>query len=223
MGKRSLVADAVEEYVSGLTPGIGVDAVVARLREETARLPQAGMQIGPDQAMFMAMLVRLSGTRRALEIGTFTGYSALAVASALPPEGWLLCCDTSEEWTSIARRYWKQAGVAGKIELRLGPARETLEVMLKQGAADSFDFVFIDADKPSYDAYYELCLRLVRTGGLILLDNMLWQGKVADPGNHEEQTEAIRALNEKISGDKRVEATLLTIGDGIMMARKGNY
>lgn len=220
MGKRSLVADVVEEYVSRLTPGIGVDAVVEKLREETAQLLQAGMQIGPDQAAFMAMLIRLTGTRRALEIGTFTGYSALAVACALPLEGRLLCCDTSEEWTSIARRYWKQAGVEGKIELRLGPAKETLEGMLKQGAADSFDFAFIDADKPRYDAYYELCLRFVRAGGLILLDNMLWQGKVADSAEMEESTVAIRALNEKVSGDKRVEATLLTIGDGIMMARK---
>ncbi len=153
-----------------------------RLREETARLPQANMQIGPDQAAFMGMLVRVSGTRRAIEIGTFTGYSALAVASALPEGGELICCDSSEEWTTMARRYWKEAGVDGKIELRLGAALETVTALLNEGDSESFDFAFIDADKPNYDAYYELCLQLVRPGGLILLDNMLWHGTVADPG-----------------------------------------
>lgn len=220
MGKRSLVPDAVEKYVSETLSGMPADAVVEKLREETARLPQAVMQIGPDQAVFMAMLVRLTGTRHALEIGTFTGYSALAVASVLPPEGRLICCDVSEEWTSIGRRYWKQAGVEKKIELRLGPAQETLEGLLKQYGAGFFDFAFIDADKPAYDAYYELCLQLVRVGGLILLDNMLWHGAVTDPANHEEQTIAVRALNEKIRRDNRVDAVLLTIGDGVMMARK---
>ena len=217
MGKRSLVSGAVEEYVSELMSRDG-DAA-RRLRVETAGLPDGGMQIGPDQAAFMAMLVRVSGARRALEIGTFTGYSALAVASALPENGQLLCCDMSEEWTGIARRYWKEAGVGGKIELRLGPALKTLETLQREGAAGKFHFAFIDADKPNYDAYYEFCLQLVRPGGLILLDNMLWHGKVADPAMDDDQTKAFRALNEKILGDGRVDASLLTIGDGVMMAR----
>ncbi len=218
MGKRSQMPDAVEDYVFELM--CGEIPAAEGLRKETARLPQAGMQIGPDQAAFMAMLVRVSGTRRALEIGTFTGYSALAVASALPEDGRLLCCDVSEEWTSIARRYWKQAGVEGKIQLRLGPAIETLQTLLNEGAAETFDFAFIDADKPNYDAYYELCLPLIRPGGLILLDNMLWHGKVADPAVRDEETAVFRALNKKICNDNRVEAGMLTIGDGVMLARK---
>ncbi len=218
MDKRSLVPDSVEDYVFQLMAG--ESPVERRLREETARLPQANMQIGPDQAAFMAMLVRVSGTRRAIEIGTFTGYSALAVASALPAGGQLICCDASEEWTDIARRYWKEAGVDGKIDLRLGAALETVAGLLDQGNGDSFDFAFIDADKPNYDAYYEQCLRLVRPGGLILLDNMLWHGTVADANTTDEQAVAFRALNKKIREDARVDACLLTIGDGVMMARK---
>jgi predicted O-methyltransferase YrrM len=218
MGKRSLVPDAVEHYVCEVISQ--ESAVQRRLREETSRLPQANMQIGPDQAAFMAMLVRISGTRRALEIGTFTGYSALAVASALPEGGELVCCDVSEEWTNIARRYWKEAGVEEKILLRLGTAVKTLENLLQECAAESFDFAFIDADKPSYDAYYEVCQKLVRPGGLILLDNTLWSGKVADPKIRDDETVALRAVNEKIREDDRVEACLLTIGDGVMLARK---
>lgn len=218
MGKRSLVPDAVEDYVCELMAP--TSPVERRLRKETAALPQAEMQIGPDQAAFMSMLVRATGTRRALEIGTFTGYSAQAVASALPQDGQLICCDASEEWTNIARRYWKEAGVDGKIQLRLGAALETLAGLLKESAAGSFDFAFIDADKLNYDAYYELCLQLVRPGGLILLDNALQSGKVADSRNKEKQTEVIRALNEKIRKDDRVEACMLTVGDGVMMARK---
>jgi O-methyltransferase len=218
MGKRSLVPDAVEQYV--FEKMAGRRDVEQRLREETAQLPHGGMQIGPDQAAFMAMLVRVSGVRRALEIGTFTGYSAMAVAAALPEDGQLICCDASEEWTGIARRYWKEAGLENKIQLRLGPALETLEALKKEHAAGAFDFAFIDADKPNYDAYYEFCLQLVRPGGLILLDNVLWQGKVADPKTTDEQARAMRTLNEKILNDERVEACMLTIGDGIMMVRK---
>jgi predicted O-methyltransferase YrrM len=218
MGKRSLIPDEVEGYVFGLVPGNR--PLEARLREETARLPQASMQIGPDQAAFMSMLVRIVGARRALEIGTFTGYSALAVASALPDDGELICCDVSEEWTGIARRYWREAGLDRKIHLRLAPALETLDTLPKQGAAGSFDFAFIDADKTGYDAYYERCLKLVRSGGLILLDNMLRDGKVADPSAVDEDTKAIRALNEKIHSDDRVEAVLLTVGDGVTLVRK---
>lgn len=217
MQKRSLVPDYVEQYVFGL-PFRDGDAAL-RLRAETAGLPDAGMQIGPDQAAFMAVLVQVSGTRRALEIGTFTGYSALAVASALPPDGQLICCDVNEKWTNIARRYWKEAGVDGKIQLRLAPALETLDSLLRESGAGSFDFAFIDADKPNYDAYYERCLKLVRPGGLILLDNVLWHGKVPDAAIHDEQTQAFRVLNKKILSDNRVNACLLTIGDGVIMAR----
>lgn len=220
MGKRSLAPDAVEHYVCEAISR--ETAVQRRLREETARLPQANMQIGPDQAAFMGMLVHISRSQRALEIGTFTGYSALAVASALPEGGELVCCDSSEEWTNIARRYWKDAGLEEKIQLRLGAALQTLQNLLEDDAAGSFDFAFIDADKLNYDAYYELCQQLVRPGGLILLDNMVWHGKVVDPEINDEETVALRALNEKIRDDNRVEACLLTIGDGIMLARKRN-
>ena len=218
MAKRTLLPDAIENYVCDLMSP--ETSTARRLREETAALPNASMQIGPDQAAFMAMLVRISNTRRALEIGTFTGYSALAVALALPEDGRMVCCDVSEEWTSIARRYWQQAGVAEKIELRLGPALETLSALLAVDEAQSFDFAFIDADKLNYDAYYEACLQLVRPGGLIALDNMLWKGDAADPATTDLEARAIHALNRKIHDDGRVDACLLTIGDGVMLARK---
>jgi predicted O-methyltransferase YrrM len=218
MSKRSLLPDAVERYVSEAitreTP------LQKRLRAETAALPRAVMQIGPDQGAFLAMLIHLTGARRALEIGTFTGYSSLAVATALPADGKLIACDVSEEWTRIARRYWQEAGLAGKIELRLGPAAETLAALTIESGAGSFDFAFIDADKTSYDAYYEACLWLVRPGGLIVLDNMLWDGTVADPAVQDAETKALRTLNLKIRDDSRVEACLLTVGDGVMLARK---
>jgi predicted O-methyltransferase YrrM len=192
----------------------------AALREATRSHPHAGMQIGADQGQFMALLVKLIGARRTIEIGTFTGYSALAVASALPADGKLICCDVSEEWTSVARRYWQEAGVAGRIELRLAPATDTLAALLKQGGAETFDFAFIDADKANYDAYYEACLKLLRRGGAIALDNTLWSGKVADPDVHDEDTDALRAINAKIRDDGRVDACLLTVGDGVMLVRK---
>ena len=218
MGKRSLLPDAVEEYVCEQMSR--ETSVARRLREETAPLPNSSMQIGPDQGALMAMLVRLTGGRRALEIGTFTGYSALAVASALPDDGELVCCDISEEWTAIGRRYWNQAGLAKKVQLRLGPALDTLAALLEESGPGSFDFAFIDADKLNYDAYYEACLGLVRGGGLILLDNMLWRGQVADPEMKDPETEALRRLNKKIYEDDRVEPSLLTVGDGVMLARK---
>ncbi len=219
MARRSLFPEAVESYVSGLTRE---SAVATRLRSETARLvpDQIGMQIGPDQAALFALLVKLTGVRRALEIGTFTGMSALAVAAALPAEGRLLCCDVSEEWTNVARRYWQEAGLTERIELRLGPAAETLSALLREGGRGGFDFAFIDADKPGYDRYYELCLELLRPGGLIALDNMLWAGAVAEASKHDADTDALRALNGKIAADPRVESCLLTVGDGVMLARK---
>ncbi len=218
MPNRSLLPEPIERYVNGFitreTP------LQRRLRDETAALPRGRMQIGADQGALLALLVRLTGARRALEVGTFTGYSALAVAAALPPDGRLITCDVSEEWTAVARRYWQEAGLAGRIDLRLGPAVQTLAGLLREGGAGSFDFAFIDADKESYDAYYEACLRLVRPGGLLAIDNVLWSGAVADPSQADPETEAIRALNEKVRDDPRVEACLLTVGDGVMLARK---
>ena len=177
------------------------------------------MQIGADQGALLALLVRLIEARRALEIGTFTGYSALAVAAALPADGKLIACDVHEEWAAIARRYWAEAGLGGRIELRLGDARFTLAALLHVLGEASFDFAFIDADKPSYDAYYEACLRLVRPGGVIAIDNVLWHGAVADPANREADTLALRALNLKIRDDPRVDACLLSVGDGVMLVR----
>ena len=215
---RSLLPEAVERYVGFLiakeTP------LQRRLRAETAKLPMAGMQIGADQGALLMLLVRLIGAKRTLEIGTFTGYSALAVASALPGDGRLIACDVSEEWTQVARRYWREAGLANRIELRLGPAAETLTRLLREGAAETIDFAFIDADKTGYDMYYELCLRLVRPGGLIAIDNVLWSGAVADTQKRDADTEALRALNLKIRDDARVDAALLTVGDGLMLARR---
>jgi predicted O-methyltransferase YrrM len=218
MLKRSLVPEAVERYVSEVITR--ETALQRRLRAETAALPHGRMQIGPDEGALLALLVRLTGARKALEVGTFTGYSALTVAAALPEGGKLITCDLSEEWTHIARRYWDEAGLSGRIELRLGPAAETLAALERAGAAGSFDFAFIDADKPSYDSYYEVCLRLVRAGGLIAIDNALWDGTVADPTVTDPETVAIRALNAKVRDDARVEACLLTVGDGVMLARK---
>ncbi len=215
---RSLVPDAVERYVA--LEIAQETSVQRRLRAETTTMPHGGMQIGADQGALLAMLARLVDARRAIEIGTFTGYSALAVAAALPPGGKLICCDVSEEWTSVARRYWQEAGVADRIELRLAPALETLAALLRQGGAETFDLAFIDADKTNYDAYYEACLKLIRRGGAIALDNMLWSGKVADPSVHDDDTDALRALNAKIRDDRRVDACLLTVGDGVMLARK---
>ena len=213
-----LVSDPIEQYVERF--GSRETPPRRRLRAETAKLPQAGMQIGADQGALMALLIRLTGARRALEVGTFTGYSAMAVAEALPPDGRLVTCDISEEWTAIARRYWREAELDGTIELRLGDARATLAALRREAGEGSFDFAFIDADKSGYDHYYEACLHLVRPGGLMLIDNMLWSGKVADPEVQDPDTVAIRALNAKIATDPRVEACLLTVGDGVMMARK---
>ncbi len=193
--------------------------VMRRLREETRGLPASNMQIGPEQGQFMALLVELIGAGNALEIGTFTGYSALAVASALPEHGRLVACDVSEEWTTIARRYWEEAGVAHKIELRLAPAAETLDALLAEGAEGRFDFAFIDADKEGYDGYYEQALKLVRTGGLIAIDNTLWEGKVVDASVTDEATEAIRCLNAKLAGDARISLSMVPIGDGLSLAR----
>jgi predicted O-methyltransferase YrrM len=191
-----------------------------RLREETARLPQAGMQISAHQGQQMALLARAIGARRAVEVGTFTGYSALCVAEALPPDGKLWCCDVSDEWTRIGRPYWKEAGVEGKIELTIGPALKTLDRLLAQGLAGQLDMAFIDANKSDYDAYYERCLKLLRHSGLILIDNVLWGGSVIDRNDSSEDTKAIRALNAKLKNDERVDLTLFAVGDGMTCALK---
>jgi predicted O-methyltransferase YrrM len=217
MSMRWTSSAAVAEYVGQHSRET---ALQVRLREETARLPQGQMQIGPDQAAFFALLVRALGVHRALEIGTFTGYSSLAVASALPADGRLVCCDISAEWTAVAGRYWREAGVDARIDLHLGPAAETLETLLAAGNAGSFDFAFIDADKTGYDGYYEACLQLLRPGGVLALDNMLWGGAVADPAQSDPDTVALRALNAKVYADTRVEAALLTVGDGVLLVRK---
>jgi caffeoyl-CoA O-methyltransferase len=217
MSGRYVMSDRIEDYVAAHARE---NEAAQRLRAETAKLPQAGMQIGSDQAAFLALLVRSSGEKRCIEIGTFTGYSALAIAAALPKDGRLVCCDISEEWTSIARRHWSAAGVAGRIDLRVAPALDTLKDLLARGEAGNFDFAFIDADKSGYDAYYEACLKLLKPGGLIALDNMLWSGRVVNPDHHDTDTDAIRTLNTKVSNDARVESVLLTIGDGVMLARK---
>jgi caffeoyl-CoA O-methyltransferase len=189
------------------------------LRAATAGHPHAGMQISPDQGQFMALLIKLLGARRAIEIGVFTGYSALSVALALPEDGRLLACDISDEYTRVGRPYWQQAGVAHKIDLRLAPALETLDAQLAAGAAGSYDFAFIDADKTGYDAYYERCLQLLRPGGLIAVDNTLWSGSVARPAK-DADTAALQQLNTKLHGDQRIDLSLLALGDGLTLARK---
>jgi predicted O-methyltransferase YrrM len=215
---RSLLPGKIERYV---TQDISRDtAIQKRLREETSGMPDGGMQIGADQGALLALLVRSIGAKMALEIGTFTGYSALAVALALPSDGKLVCCDISEEWTAIARRYWREAGVAERVDLRLAPALDTLAALKREQGADSFDFAFIDADKSAYDAYYEACLELVRHGGLVALDNMLWSGQVANARPRDASTKALRALNAKIRDDERVDCCLLTVDDGVMLVRK---
>jgi predicted O-methyltransferase YrrM len=191
----------------------------AGLREATRSHPAAGMQIGPEQGQFLALLVKLIGARRAIEIGVFTGYSALAVALALPDDGRLLACDISDEYTRVGRPFWEAAGVAGKIDLKLGPALATLDARIAGGEAGQYDFAFIDADKSGYDAYYERCLVLLRTGGLIAIDNVLWGGSVARPAK-DADTAALQALNDKIHADQRVDIAMLPIGDGVTLARK---
>jgi predicted O-methyltransferase YrrM len=218
MAHRSFLPETVDRYLG--TVVVHESPLQKRLRAETSKLPEAGMQIGADQGVLLAFLARLVGARRAIEVGTFTGYSALSVASALPPDGRLVCCDVSEQWTSIARRYWAEAGVADRIDLRLAPARETLAQLLKRDGPGSYDFAFIDADKTGYDAYYEACLELLRTGGLIAIDNVLWSGTVADPSDTRSDTVALRAITAKIRDDPRVDACLVSVGDGVMLARK---
>lgn len=200
--------------------GMREDADLAALREETATHPSATMQIAPEEGQLMALLVRLLGARKTLEVGVFTGYSAMVVAKAMGPRGRVIALDISEEFTKIARLHWARAGVAERIDLRVRPAIESLEALVSAGESNTFDFAFIDADKSSYDAYYEYALKLVRPGGLIAIDNVLWDGKVADSADQSANTVAIRAINRKIHGDKRVEVSIVPVGDGLTLALK---
>jgi len=220
MSNRTLgLDDALRRYL--LDVSLREHPEQAALRAATLAHPHAGMQICSEQGQLMALLVRLIGARRALEVGVFTGYSALAVALALPADGHLLACDINDAYTRVGVPHWQRAGVAQRIELVLAPARETLAARLAQGAADSYDFAFIDADKTHYDAYYELCLRLVRPGGLIAIDNTLWDGRVARPAAADDHaTLALQALNRKLHADARIDLSLLPIGDGLTLARR---
>ena len=217
LGRLGL-SEALYDYI--LSVSLREADVLRRLREETARMPLAIMQIAPEQGQFMALIVELMGAKRTLEVGVFTGYSSLAVALALPDDGHITACDVSEEWTAIARRYWAEAGVADKVDLRLAPAIETLDALLADGQAGSYDFAFIDAEKTEYTDYYERVLQLLRQGGLVAIDNVLWNGAVADPADDKEDTNAIRAFNEKLRDDDRVSLSLLPLADGLTLARK---
>lgn len=216
--KSITLTDTLYDYLTRVS--LREPDLLKRLREETARDPLAVMQIAPEQGQFMALLVQLMDARKTLEIGVFTGYSALCVALTLPQDGKLVACDISDAWTQVARRYWQEAGVHHKIDLRLAPARDTLDQLLHNGEAGTFDFAFIDADKTSYDAYYERTLQLLRPGGLIMFDNMLWGGSVANPDIQDDDTHALRQLNEKLLHDKRIALSLLPVADGITLALK---
>jgi predicted O-methyltransferase YrrM len=212
------LSDRLYDYL--LANSLREPEILRQLREETARHPMSMMQIAPEQGQFMALLMQLMGATKTLEVGVFTGYSSLAVALALPPDGKIIACDVSEEYTAIARRYWEAAGVADKIDLRIAPALNTLDQLLAEGHAGTFDFAFIDADKANYQEYYERSLQLIRPGGLIAIDNVLWSGKVADSQVQDNQTQKIRALNQKLHQDQRVTLSLVPIADGLTLALK---
>lgn len=216
--KSKITDEKVARYV---TEKMVVDSSLERnLRIETIALPQGGMISSSDVGAFLAFTAQSIQTKNAIEVGTFTGYTALKVASILPADGKLICCDINTEWTAIGRKYWSQAKVDQKIDLKIAPAQDTLNQLLKDGKGNTFDFAFIDADKKGYETCYELCLKLLRAGGIIVLDNMLWDGEVANPQTTEENAIAVRSLSEKIAKDHRVTFSLLTVGDGLMLVRK---
>ncbi len=218
MSNKTLnLTEQLQQYL--LSVSLRESEILKALREETANLPSANMQIAPEQGQFMALLVQLTGARNTIEVGVYTGYSALAVAMALPEDGQILACDISEEYTSIARRYWERAGVSEKVDLRLAPATETLKEAIDAGRSSTFDFAFIDADKERYAEYFELCVELLRPGGLIAIDNVLWGGSVIDPQKQDVDTRAIRALNQQLLSDKRVDISMVPIADGLTLAR----
>lgn len=216
--KTISLSEAVSNYLQAVT--VNEPPVLRELREETQKLPGAGMQIAPEQGQFMRLLVQLLGAKRCLEVGVYTGYSSISVALGLPADGLLIACDVNPETSSIARRYWERAGVLHKMRLELRPAVQTLTSLIDSKQSGSYDFAFIDADKESYEIYYELCLTLLRPGGLIALDNALWDGRVADPSVRDSSTSAIRAVNAKVIADDRVFSSLVPIGDGLLLARK---
>jgi predicted O-methyltransferase YrrM len=219
MSNKSIgLPDDLQAYLVRI--GVREPPVLRRLRDETAKLPQHGMQIAPEQGMLLALLVELLGARRCLEVGTFTGYSSTVVALALPPDGHLVCLDVSEEWTALARRAWEEAGVADRVDLRLGPAIESLDALLAEDAAGTFDFAFVDAAKDEYPAYYERVLRLLRPGGLVAFDNIFLAGRVADPSANDAGAVAVRALNDQLVADERVSIAVLPIADGVTLVRK---
>ena len=219
MSNRTIMLDdALYDYL--LQASLREPPVLAALREETLRMSERSMQIAPEQGQFMALIARLMGARQCVEVGVFTGYSSLATALALPDDGRIVACDVSEAWTAIARRHWQAAGVAHKIDLRLAPALETLDALLAAGEAGRYDLAFVDADKTGYAAYYERCLALLRRGGLLMFDNTLWDGRVADPGVTDEDTVALRRLNAQLRDDARIDLSLVPIGDGLTLARK---
>jgi len=219
MSNKTLnLTDELYQYL--LKVSLHESELMTALRKETAKLSMSAMQVSPEQGQFMALLAKLLGARRVIEVGTFTGYSTLAIAQALPADGEVIACDVSDEWTGMARRYWEQAGMADRIDLRLAPALETLDCLLQEGRAGSFDMAFIDADKENYLNYYERCLQLLRPGGLIMVDNVLWDGSVVDASNQKSETVAIREFNEHIQNDSRVDISLVPIGDGLTLARK---
>lgn len=219
MSNRTLnLDDKLYQYL--LSHSLRETPVQSRLRERTAALPERGMQISPEQAQFMALIVELMGAEHILEVGTFTGYSALCMALALPDQGELVCCDISREYTDIGKPFWQEAGVDDRIELRIAPAIETLDSLLSEGRAGHFDLAFVDADKTNYENYFERCLTLLRTGGLMMIDNTLWGGSVANPEKNDPDTQALRQLNKKLHKDDRVTLSLLPIGDGLTLARK---
>lgn len=216
--KVTYLNDALYEYLQVMS--LREPPILQELHKVTAALASSQMQIAPEQGQFMALLIKLMGARRTIEVGVYTGYSSLAVALALPDDGQIIACDINEEWTAIAREYWRKANIAHKVDLRIAPANETLQELIDEGEIESFDFAFIDANKNGYIEYYEQCLRLIRQGGLILLDNTLREGKVADSNCDDRTTCAIRAINEKLKHDQRVDISLLPIGDGVTLARK---
>ncbi len=219
MSNRTLtLSPSLYEYLCAVS--LREPKLLTRLRRETARDSGATMQISPEQGQFMGLLVELIGARNILEIGTYTGYSSLCMALALPEGGRIVCCDLSKDWTDIARRYWAEAGVEDKIRLHLAPALETLQQILRQGGAGTFDMAFLDADKENYSIYYELCLELLRPGGLLLADNSLWSGRVIDPADRSVDTEAIRRFNLLLHDDDRISLSLLPVGDGLTLALK---
>jgi predicted O-methyltransferase YrrM len=208
----------LEDYL--VKHGVREPDILRRLRDETALIPQHNMQIAPEQGALLALLVELTGAKRCIEVGTFTGYSSLVVAMAMPPDGTIVCCDVSEEWTSVARRYWAEAGVADRVDLRLAPALETMDELLAGGAEGTFDFAFVDARKSEYPDYHERIVRLLRSGGLAVYDNVLWGGAVADESKQDQDTLAIRRLNDRLAADERVTIAMLPLADGVTLARK---